>query len=477
MEGALDLPGFTQLEESAPVGSGKLLAAVGQPLSPEEEAESTTTGKAPRELRPALTAVQLGKGTVIRVGLPEWPQRLRRPDVSQVTRNIVDILRGVQPRIRSDAMSDTAAFPDVRAASPAWCSRAALAAGAVLGRHRARARVGDARRARADAGAAGRGDLELAADRVRARPRRARRWSRPPSGWRRWARSRACSRAAPACSASPRWPRCRSACPVAVGREHREPARPALRRDRRGRAGVARPAPRRAPRRRSPRERSGALEWVLLGGIVLYALQAVYAEDSAKALEQVVFFYVPFALLFALLRGLEWTPRRLAWGGGALVVLALVFAAIGFWEFQTRQPAAEPEGDRLQPGRGVLPRQLAVLRPEHLRALPRAGDDRAGERAAVGASGRASLALDDRRARRPVGRADDDALAVELRRAAARPGGAGRGCASAARSWSGRRSARWSSARGDRVRLRRARCGSTSATPTRSTTPPRAAST
>ena len=78
-----------------------------------------------------------------------------------------------------------------------------------------------------------------------------------------------------------------------------------------------------APRAATPAERAGALEWVLLGGIVLYALQAVYAEDSAKAFEQVVFFYVPFALLFALLRGLEWTPRRLAWGGGVLVVLAL----------------------------------------------------------------------------------------------------------------------------------------------------------
>jgi hypothetical protein len=48
------------------------------------------------------SAVQLGKGTVIRVGLPEWPQRLDDPNVAQVTRNIYDILRGVQPRIRSE---------------------------------------------------------------------------------------------------------------------------------------------------------------------------------------------------------------------------------------------------------------------------------------------------------------------------------------------------------------------------------------
>ena len=99
MEGALDLRGFRRLEESVPVQNP--LVAVGQPITP-EESESTTTGKAPRELRPALTAVKLGKGTVIRVGLPEWPQRLSDPNVSQVTHNIIDILRDVKPRIRSN---------------------------------------------------------------------------------------------------------------------------------------------------------------------------------------------------------------------------------------------------------------------------------------------------------------------------------------------------------------------------------------
>jgi O-antigen ligase len=93
----------------------------------------------------------------------------------------------------------------------------------------------------------------------------------------------------------------------------------------------------------APAERSGGLEWVLFGAIVLYALQSVYADDRAKAFEQVVFFYVPFALLFVLLRGLEWTPRRLAWGGGVLVVLALAFAAIGFWEFETRHLLLNPK--------------------------------------------------------------------------------------------------------------------------------------
>jgi flagellar hook assembly protein FlgD len=101
MEGANDLPGFKVLEESALVTGKSLLAAVGQPLTPEEEAASLSAGRGPRQIRPALTAVRLGKGVVIRVGLPEWTARLGDGNVAQVTRNIVDILRGVEPRIRS----------------------------------------------------------------------------------------------------------------------------------------------------------------------------------------------------------------------------------------------------------------------------------------------------------------------------------------------------------------------------------------
>jgi len=101
MEGATDLPGFKVLEE-ATLATGKAnLASVGQPLTPEEEAAALSSGKDPREIRPALSATQLGKGVVIRVGLPEWTSKLQDGNVAQVTRNIVDILRDVEPRIRS----------------------------------------------------------------------------------------------------------------------------------------------------------------------------------------------------------------------------------------------------------------------------------------------------------------------------------------------------------------------------------------
>jgi hypothetical protein len=105
MTGAVDLPGFTKLEESAPVSGdhAKLLAGVGEPLTAAEQAASQQSGDAPRDVRPALTAVQLGKGVVIRVGLPEWSQRLGDPHVAQVTRNIIDLLRDITPQIRGGA--------------------------------------------------------------------------------------------------------------------------------------------------------------------------------------------------------------------------------------------------------------------------------------------------------------------------------------------------------------------------------------
>jgi O-antigen ligase len=85
------------------------------------------------------------------------------------------------------------------------------------------------------------------------------------------------------------------------------------------------------------------LELLLLGFVLLYAVQSAWSSDTAKALEQVVFFYVPFALLFALLRDVEWTAGRLRAGLLVLVGLALVFTAIGFWEYQARELLLNPK--------------------------------------------------------------------------------------------------------------------------------------
>jgi len=88
---------------------------------------------------------------------------------------------------------------------------------------------------------------------------------------------------------------------------------------------------------------NGWLERLLLGAVVLYAVQAAWSSDTEKALQQVVFFYVPFAVLFALVRELEWTPRLLRTVFGVLFALALVFVAVGFWEYATRQLLLNPK--------------------------------------------------------------------------------------------------------------------------------------
>jgi O-antigen ligase len=87
----------------------------------------------------------------------------------------------------------------------------------------------------------------------------------------------------------------------------------------------------------------GILAAVLLGFVVLYALQATYADDVSVAAQQVVFFYVPFALMFGLLVRLEWTTRVLKWCLGAVVVLALGFALIGFVEYATKTLLLNPK--------------------------------------------------------------------------------------------------------------------------------------
>ena len=78
--------------------------------------------------------------------------------------------------------------------------------------------------------------------------------------------------------------------------------------------------------------------------VVLYAVQSLYSEDFGKALEHVVFFYVPFALLFALLvrRGVDGRllrplPRT------CCSALALVFCAVGFVEYQQRTLLLNPQ--------------------------------------------------------------------------------------------------------------------------------------
>jgi O-antigen ligase len=91
------------------------------------------------------------------------------------------------------------------------------------------------------------------------------------------------------------------------------------------------------------RHRSSLLEWLLAATVVLYAAQAAYSPDFDKALSQVIFFYVPFALLFALLARVPWTARLAGRCLVVLLVLAVAFVGIGFWEYARRELLWNPK--------------------------------------------------------------------------------------------------------------------------------------
>jgi O-antigen ligase len=85
------------------------------------------------------------------------------------------------------------------------------------------------------------------------------------------------------------------------------------------------------------------VEWLLLAAIVLYVVQAVYSTDHAKAAENIAFFYVPFGLLFLLLRDVYWTRQLLLRCLGVAVVLAILFAGVGFIEYSRKSLLLNPK--------------------------------------------------------------------------------------------------------------------------------------
>ena len=88
-----------------------------------------------------------------------------------------------------------------------------------------------------------------------------------------------------------------------------------------------------------PEERglTGArVRWVLAGVVVLYAGQAAYSPDFDTALQHVVFFYVPFALLFAIVADAPWTARLQRRCVAALAALGVLLWAVGAVEYATR---------------------------------------------------------------------------------------------------------------------------------------------
>jgi O-antigen ligase len=85
------------------------------------------------------------------------------------------------------------------------------------------------------------------------------------------------------------------------------------------------------------------LEWLLLTAVVLYALQGTYSTDHTKAAENIAFFYIPFGLLFMLLRDVRWKRELVLKCLGVAVVLAVVFVGVGLIEYYRKTLFLNPK--------------------------------------------------------------------------------------------------------------------------------------
>jgi O-antigen ligase len=82
-----------------------------------------------------------------------------------------------------------------------------------------------------------------------------------------------------------------------------------------------------------------ALVWlprVLAAVVVLYALQALYSEDFSKGLQNVCFFFVPFSLVYGLLRDVEWNRKHLTLAVWVIGIEAVCFVLVGSVEWLSR---------------------------------------------------------------------------------------------------------------------------------------------
>ena len=92
-----------------------------------------------------------------------------------------------------------------------------------------------------------------------------------------------------------------------------------------------------APARGALSEPARLLPWVLAGMVVLYALQTLYSPDFSKSLQNVCFFFVPFSLVYALLRDVEWDRKLLVLVLWVVAVEAVAFVVVGSVEYFSRE--------------------------------------------------------------------------------------------------------------------------------------------
>jgi putative inorganic carbon (hco3(-)) transporter len=92
-----------------------------------------------------------------------------------------------------------------------------------------------------------------------------------------------------------------------------------------------------------PAPELGLLTWPLALLVGWIGLSLVWTDDLRAGAITLFFFVFPFGLLAVALAGLPWSPRALTGLFGLLCAMALVFAAIGGWQWATRDVFWNPK--------------------------------------------------------------------------------------------------------------------------------------
>lgn len=90
------------------------------------------------------------------------------------------------------------------------------------------------------------------------------------------------------------------------------------------------------PERVAPTGIAAWLKPLLAASVVLFALGVLWSEDQSTGLQNLCFFLIPFAVIFALMVDVEWTGKRLRTVLIVIVGMALVCSLIAFAEHQFR---------------------------------------------------------------------------------------------------------------------------------------------
>jgi len=91
-----------------------------------------------------------------------------------------------------------------------------------------------------------------------------------------------------------------------------------------------------APSLPGPARPAAWLPWLLAGVVVLYGVQVLYSADFSKGLQNVCFFFVPFSLVYGLLRDVDWDRKLLALVLWVVGIEAVAFVLVGSVEYLSR---------------------------------------------------------------------------------------------------------------------------------------------